>query len=182
MPQRTKIDLLPQKLRDWLRDSLEKQEFASYEDLAQELEHRLAEQNLAITISPSTLHRWGSEYRKQLDDLEKATRFVAMLRDKFGQDMESGFTEAILQMLQSQVVNLLLNPDRELQVEELTQLIGSVTRLSGAAINLKKYKQEIAEKAAKAADEVVNELSNTTGLTDEAAAKIRAAFLGIPNG
>lgn len=63
MPPPRKVDLLPEELRQWLHDALKARGFAGFEDLADELNAKLEDEGVALSIGKSALHAYSQEYQ-----------------------------------------------------------------------------------------------------------------------
>ncbi|MGR3466923.1 MAG: phage protein Gp27 family protein [Shimia sp.] len=63
MPPVRKVDLIPGKLRDWLHAELKARGFGGYEELADDLNAKLAEEGEELRIGKSALHSYGAEFR-----------------------------------------------------------------------------------------------------------------------
>lgn len=63
MPPPKKIALLPAEHRSWLAHEIRKRAFSGYEEIAAELNVRLADQGLDLHIGKSAIYLFGQELR-----------------------------------------------------------------------------------------------------------------------
>ncbi|WP_039017329.1 phage protein Gp27 family protein [Halocynthiibacter namhaensis] len=99
MPPVRKIDLLPRELRLWLQDELKERGFAGYEDLAESLNFRLAEEGLELTIGKSALHSYGQEFQTFAKMQEQASDEIRGFLEKASLKDEVDVTSALFQQL-----------------------------------------------------------------------------------
>ncbi|WP_109078935.1 DUF3486 family protein [Aggregatibacter kilianii] len=178
MPKRSTVKQLPQSVKDWLDAALVENNFSGYSALEDALKAR------GYDISRSAVHRYGQELERRLASVKASTEAAKIITDNISSD-KGAQSDAILEMIQSQVFNTLMKmedinaeDDPMKRLAALSFVGKNISPLIGASINLKKYQAEIkarAEAAAKEVDKVVKK----NGLTEETADQIRKQILGI---
>jgi cell fate (sporulation/competence/biofilm development) regulator YlbF (YheA/YmcA/DUF963 family) len=181
MPKPKKVDLLPQEIKRDLEAKLVEHGFADYVELSD----WLAEQG--YEISKSALHRYGTEFKEQLDKMQVVAHQTKAIIEAFPDD-EDITAQALSRLSQTQMFNLLqgINIDVVAQdlkygdnsVDKYTKLLGAMTKLNQGSLNLKKYVAEIKTKAKSVADEVSSTMIKG-GLSDTTVDEIRYRILGI---
>jgi len=76
MPPPRKVDLLPERLRDWLRGALQLHGFGSYEAITDELNAMLEAEGLELRLGKSSVHAYGQEYREFVKVQEEASAWA----------------------------------------------------------------------------------------------------------
>lgn len=178
MPKRSTVKALPQAVKEWLDAALLENNFSGYSELEAELKAR------GYDISRSAVHRYGQALERRLASIKASTEAAKIISENIGDD-KSSQSEAILEMVQSQVFEVLMKlesvKENEDPMERLAALsfVGkNISPLIGAAINLKRYRAQVKEKA-EAAAQAVETIVKKNGLTDETAEKIRQRILGV---
>lgn len=171
MPARSKVDQLPEDVREALEQRLIQQAFGGYEALAE----WLGEQGWAIT--KSSLHRWGSRFEDRVRTLKVATDQAKAICEA-NPDDDGAMADALMRLTQQKVFDVLLDLEVDPDDVDVTKLARVVSELSRGTVNLKRYQAEareriLAEQSAKL-DQVVRE----GGLTAKAAKTIRKDILG----
>jgi Protein of unknown function (DUF3486) len=181
VPKPKKVNLLPQEIKRNLEAKLVEHGFADYVELSD----WLAEQG--YEISKSALHRYGTEFKEQLDKMQVVAHQTKAIIEAFPDD-EDITAQALSRLSQTQMFNLLqgINIDVVAQdleygkdsVDKYTKLLGAMTKLNQGSLNLKKYVAEIKAKAKSVADEV-SDRALKGGLSDTTVDEIRHRILGI---
>ncbi|KOE63920.1 DUF3486 family protein [Aggregatibacter actinomycetemcomitans] len=178
MPKRSTVKQLPQAVKDWLDAALVENNFSGYSALQEALKVR------GYDISRSAVHRYGQALERRLASVKASTEAAKVISENISND-KGAHSDAILEMIQSQVFNTLMNLE-EIKEEDdpmkrlaaLSFVGKNISPLIGAGINLKKYQAEIKARAEAAAREV-DEVVKKNGLTEETADQIRKQILGI---
>lgn len=172
MPPRSKVLALPPEVKDALDRELVRRGFQDYEGLEAWLEER------GFNISKSSLNRYGQQFEDRLAMLRVATEQAKAIVEELGDD-GGAMGEALTAVAQEKAFQVLM----EMSVESIgdvdfDKLLRGVAQLNAASVQQKKWRAEVSRRAAAAASEV-EELAREGGLSDEAAAQIRAKILGI---
>ncbi|MBN6080066.1 DUF3486 family protein [Aggregatibacter actinomycetemcomitans] len=178
MPKRSTVKQLPQAVKDWLDAALVENNFSGYSALEEALKAR------GYDISRSAVHRYGQALERRLASVKASTEAAKVISENISND-KGAHSDAILEMIQSQVFNTLMNLE-EIKEEDdpmkrlaaLSFVGKNISPIIRASIDLKKYQAEIKARAEAAAREV-DEVVKKNGLTEETADQIRKQILGI---
>lgn len=99
MPPPRKVDLLPEELRDWLREALVARGFGDYERLAEDLNARLEAGGLELRIGKSALHVFGQEFREYAEAERRAKEEIRAFLTEQNLASEIDATKALFQQL-----------------------------------------------------------------------------------
>ena len=80
MPERSKVDQLPDEIKAWLDEHLVNNNFSGYVALSEELKSR------GYEISKSSLGRYGKAFEDRIEAIKKQTEMYKVLRDHVGDD------------------------------------------------------------------------------------------------
>lgn len=171
MPARSAVQQLPEEIRTELDRRLVASGFGGYEALSD----WLGEQGLEI--SKSSLHRYGSAFEKKLGALRIASQQAKAIAEAVGDD-QNAMGEALVNLAQEKAFNVLMEMDIDPEGQDFSKLTRSIAELNRAAVQQKKFAEEVRAKAQKVADEITAD-AGSKGLSPEFAAQIRAKVLGI---
>lgn len=148
MAPRSKVDVLPEEVRDELGRRLVANGFGGYE----ELEAWLAERG--HRIGKSSLHRWGSRFEDRLGALRQVTEQARVIVSETGDD-EGAVNEALIRLVQEKAFSLIMEMKVDPEEVDLPKLIRSIADISRASVNQKKWaKEERRKMAAEAAAKI----------------------------
>jgi predicted nucleotidyltransferase len=179
MPARSKIDLLPDAIRQELSRLLISGAFSDYEGITAWLNDQIRDLGLEISIvSRSAVHRFGQGLERAQKALKNSTEMAIALTDYAGDD--AGKTnDAVMRLYVDKLFHVLLDMEdldpEDVDFAKLGRVISQVTR---ASVNQKKWMSEMREKTKQAADDVVKVVKKG-GLSEETAETIRKKILGI---
>lgn len=142
MPPRSKVDLLPQPVREELNRRLLNGGFGGYE----KLEAWLLEQG--FEIGKSSLHRYGTQFESRLENLKLATEQARAIVDASPDD-EGAVNEALLRLTQERLFGLLLEAGEELTPKGLGAVTRAVADITRASVSQKKFAEEARSKLQK---------------------------------
>ncbi|MDO5625023.1 MAG: DUF3486 family protein [Pseudomonadota bacterium] len=142
MAARSKVQQLPDEVRQALEQRLIAGGFSDYVGLAE----WLAEQG--FEISKSSLHRWGSDFEDRVKALQLATHQARALAEAAPDD-EGKVNDALIRMAQEQLTRMLIGMRDEPSKGDLSKLTKSIADLARASVTQKRYAAE-ARKAARA--------------------------------
>lgn len=171
MPRRSSVELLPEDVRKWLDKALIDRSFSGYAALAEELEER------GFTISRSALQRHGSAFEAYLEKVKQASHKAAAIAEAMPDDAGQ-IGDAVTQMLQTKVMDLIVEMDVEAGDVKFTDLVQAVAKLNASSVQQKKWASEVKAKT-KAAAEAVTKVVREAGIPAALANDIRAQILGI---
>lgn len=171
MPRKSKVHALPEALKQWLDAALVEGNFSEYEQLAAELAKR------GHSIGKSSLHRYGQQFEERLQALRIATE-QARAVVAASPDEDDALNQALIRLTQEKLFALMVDLEVDPKKVDISKITRSIADLARSSTDAKKYANEVRAKAREAAEEVAATVKQA-GLTDEAAAAIRAKILGI---
>lgn len=187
MPPPRKVELLPPELRQWLHDWWKAKGFHGYEELAEELNFRLAEDGLELRIGKSALHAYGQEYEQFVKLQDEAGAWASQWLVDNDLSEEADRHRVLFQMLTSVAFKVLkaeLNKDGgEIKPQEL-HFLGKMMKdiMSSAGIReqlMVKERARIAAEERANAVEALDSARDELGLSSDVIVKLRREFLGV---
>lgn len=171
MPPRSKIDTLPEKVREELERRLIASGFGGYRGLADWLASQ------GFEISKSALHEWGQSFEDRVNALKVATQQARAIVEATPDD-EGAVIEALQRLVSEKLFQafmaLQIDPEKISQ-QSLGALTRAVADLARSTIAQKKYLADVREKGSA----VIDEMAKASGMSAEQAAAWRTKFLGI---
>ncbi len=171
MAARSTIETLPDDVRRALDRRLLDTGFSDYAALAAWLQEQ------GFTVSRSAAHRYGQKFETRLARLRLATEQARVITESLGDDA-GALGEALTAVAQEKTFQLLMDLDVEGQDISLDKLGTMISKLNATGVQQKRWAADMRARAAAAAD-AVETLVRQGGLSDDAAAQIRAKILGI---
>lgn len=171
MAQRSKIELLPDTVRDELNARLIGGAFAGYAELEDWL------RGIGFEIGKSSIHRYGTKLDQRMAELKSATEQAKALVQA-SPDESADMSEALMRLMQQKLFTVLMEMDVDADEVSLSAIAKAMGPLARASIALKQHQTATAERAAAAAD-TADQIAKRGGLSAEAAAELRSAILGI---
>lgn len=169
MGQKSKVDMLPEKIKTELNKRL-----VLGRDTLDTLMDWLHSQGCDI-VSRSGLHRYGQQFDSKLAAIKIATEQAKAVAEAASDD-EGAMNEALIRLVQQKSFDVLVNlQDEEVNLPKMGVMIA---KLSKASVDQKKWMAEVRQKAKATADEVVK-VAKKGGLSGEKAEEIRKKILGI---
>lgn len=177
MAPRSKVELLPAELKEWLDAKLIANAFSGYEALEQALNERLEAAGADFRVGKSSIHRYGSSFEDRIKSLklvsEQARAVVSAAPDE-----EDAVSQALIRMTQEKLFNVVLDMNVDPSKLNLAAVTRAIADLSRSSISNKKFAAEVKARTAAAADAVAT-MVKKAGLTPDAVAQIRSEILGI---
>lgn len=186
MPAPKKLDLIPRELREWLAEALEARGFGDIVALTEELNFRLQEEGVEVSIGKSAV----GDFSKALKDQREAMGLAETLLADMDIEKESDIHKVLMQLIATSAVQLIRSvreDDKHLEAKDLMAL-GRMLKdiMSSAGIREKLRDDErarIAREARAAAEVEMGERLETAaaeaGLTGDRLATIRNRVLGL---
>jgi hypothetical protein len=173
MPSNSKVDELPEEVKNWLDENLVKNNFSAYVALSEELKSR------GYDISKSSLGRYGKAFEDRIQAIKKQAEMYKILREQVGDD-EGAMTDGIIRQAQYMIGEVLnkMGP-MDLDDMDLPKLIRAIADLSRASVSQKKWMAEIKGRTKDAVAEVVK-VAKAEGLSAEGVKTMRETIMGIP--
>ncbi len=173
--QRSKVvTALPVELREQLDQKLITGSFSDYRGL----EAWLGEQG--FRISRGSLQRYGSAFERRMKTISIATKQAHALAEA-APDREGAMTDALVRLVQEKIFGVLVEAEG-IEDGQLTRIARAIADLGRATISQKKWAEEMRERLEKqkrAANEKIEGIKRTGGLSDEAYEAMRALLLDI---
>jgi hypothetical protein len=168
---RSKVDLLPEAVREDLNRRLVGSAFSGYEQLAD----WIAEQGFAI--SKSALHRYGERFEERIAALKSVTEQARVIVAESPDD-DNAVNDALLRLCQEKAYGLLMDMQVDPETVELPKLIRAIADMGRTSVTQKKWATQVREKS-KAAADAASKIAKKGGLSADAVAEIRKQILGI---
>lgn len=177
MPPRSKVEQLPDSIKQWLDAELIKGGFAGYELLEEEVNRRLVTAHADFKIGKSSLHRYGSQFEDRVKALKLVSEQAKALIDGSPDD-EDAVSQALIRMTQEKLFNVVLDLEVDPEKLNLSGITRAIADLSRASISGKRYAAEVKSRVLSAA-EAVTQITKKAGLGTDAVNAIRSQILGI---
>ena len=171
MARRSTVDLLPDDVRKWLDKALIDRSFSGYEALADDLAER------GFTISKSALHRHGQRFEDFLGKVREGAHRAAAIAEALPDDAGQ-VGDALTQMLQTQIMDVVVEMNVKPDDVKFTDLITAVAKLNASSVQQKQWAAKVKAQTREAA-KAVAEVARQGGLTPETVDAIRTKILGI---
>lgn len=177
MGQRSKIAALPAGVKAWLDKALFAGNFSGYEALEQALAER------GHTIGKSSINRYGQQLEAKLAAVRASTDAARIIAEAAPDDADQR-SAAVMSLVQTELFSVMMALQEAQTAEpgERIKLMGraaeSISKLSRASVNQKKWAEEVKTKVAAAADAAAR-IAKKGGLSDASVAEIRKKILGI---
>jgi len=171
MPAPSKVDQLPEDIRQALEQRLIGQAFSGYVSLSE----WLAEQGFEIT--KSSLQRWGSRFEDRVRALKVSTDQAKAIVAASPDD-EGAMSDALMRLTQERMFQVLLELEVDPDTIELPKLARAIADMNRSTITLRRYQTEVRARVAAAAERV-EKVGASAGITPETLARIRQEIYGV---
>lgn len=180
MPPRSKVQTLPDEVRDALNAKLIGNGFSGYVELASWLTKQ------GYEISRGSLQRYGSDlqasFEQAMGDVRRSIE-MAKASSESVRDDEGNLTDATVRIAQDCLLRVTValreaehTPEKAVSI--LAKVSHAVADLGRVGISLKKWQAEVRAKAEAAASQV-EKIAKKGGLNAAAVAEIRREILGV---
>lgn len=178
MSDMSKVRELPEEIRAELDRRLADSGFRGYVALERWLRSR------GFEIGKSSIHRYGQRLERSLAAVKASTEAARAIASAAPDDADER-SAAVMSILQTEIFNTLValqelrdedDPDQRLKT--LSRVTQAVSHLARASVSQKRWLVEVKARAEAAAKTAQN-IAKKGGLSEEAAAEIRRAILGI---
>lgn len=178
MSDMSKVKQLPAEIREELDRRLADSGFRGYVDLEAWLRTK------GFEIGKSSIHRYGKRLERTLAAVKASTEAARAIAAAAPDDADQR-SAAVMSLLQSQIFDTLValeelndedNPDQRLR--SLARVTQAVSHLARASVGQKRWLAEVTARA-EAAAKTAQSIAKKGGLSEDAAAEIRRAILGI---
>ncbi len=148
MPPRSKVDKLPDTVREDLERRLIKGGFSGYRELAQWLTDQ------GFEISKSSLHSWGQDFEDRVGALKRITAQARAIVLESPDD-DGAVNEALIRLTQERVFSLMMDLELDLIPAQLANVTKSVADLSRASVSQKRLMAEVRKRDSENLDAAV---------------------------
>ncbi len=185
MPKRSKLALLPESVREYVRATLISRSFSQYDALFAEVRELGRKLGVPPEDLPSktALHNFGSDLEHRLQAVKAATEAAASIVAAAPDD-EASLSTAVIGMIQTDIFNIIVklreadDADPVNRAKLLAKVAKDVATLTRAEVNLKRYRTEVREKVKSAADAVAK-IASKGGMSKALVAEMRNRILGV---
>jgi len=182
MPKPSLVSLLPQDLQSELDKKLISNGFSDYAGLACWLGEK------GFVISPSSIHRYGKDFKVKVENIKLLTAQAKAIVENTGDD-DNAVGDALSTLAQSKLFDLLLRFDIEAGLSgeddkggvDFLGLVRAVSQLNRSSVTVKKFREEMREKARQAMDMIKKEIKYKGGVSDQTIHDVEV-ILGIADG
>ncbi|MEQ5870232.1 DUF3486 family protein [Sagittula sp. NFXS13] len=191
MPPPKKIDLLPEQLREWLREELTLRGFGDILDVTEALNFRLEEEGLELSIGKSAV----GDFSKALKDQREAFAFADAMLSDLDIEAEGDLHRTLMQMIATSAIQMMRHvrdEDGHLDPKDLMSL-GRMLKdlMSSAGIREKlldsereRIRRDAIEEAQREAEERADATIETLrrdqpGLSVDTLTTMKRGFLGL---
>lgn len=178
MPKRSIVHTLPPAVKEWLDEALVENNFTGYAELEAALKTR------GYAISKSAVHRYGQALERRLASIKASTEAAKVISENISGEGNAQ-SDALLEMIQSEMMNVLINLEDAKQDEDPMKRLSTlsfvgknISPLISAGVNLRKYQAEVKARAKAAAAEI-EKIVKQGGLSEESSSEIRRKILGV---
>lgn len=172
MPPRSKVQALPEEVKQWLDAELVQNSFSQYSQLAQELRQR------GYHISKSSLHAYGQAFEERLKTIRLVTE-QARAVVQAAPDEDGAVNDALVRLTQEKMFAILMEMSVNPQEVDLPKMARAVAELGKAAVAQKRWQAEARKQALHDAAQEAAHAARSVGLTDDAVAQIQQRILGV---
>lgn len=170
MPRPSKCDLLPEEIKSELNQKLVEQAFSGYDDLSEWLE------GIGYEISKSAIHRYGKEFKVQLEAIKVATEQAKAIAEVCEDDANL-MGDALNRLAQQKAFRVLQEVEPADDID-FTRLVSAIATLNRSSSDGKKFKTQMQQQAKKMAEEV-EKVAHDGGLSADTISAIKSKILGI---
>ena len=170
MPQRNSVYNLPEDIKKELDLKLVDGHFSGYVDLERWL------RNKGFKVSKSSIHRYGSKFKKQLENIRLATEQAKIIATEC--DDENDMADALTRLAQEKMFNVLVELEDIPEDIELPKLVTAIATLNRSSVNVKKYQAEVRARVM-SAQEQVEKIGFKSGVPETVMDEIKNSMLGI---
>lgn len=183
MPAVSKIQQLPVEVKAWLDSQLVANAFGNYDDLTEQLNAKLANHELEMTVSRSGLGIYGKTLKDRIERIRSSTAAAKLLNETMD-DEGDALGMANVAMAQDLIFQLMNkydadDTDNPVNIKEISTLFRALGNISRASLPQKQWSKKIREELARKTAEAISEIQAEAGLSDQQFERVRAKFLGI---
>lgn len=170
MPQISVVYTLPDEVKKELDKKLVENHFSGYLELEKWLRGE------GYEISKSSIHRYGSKFKQQLEAIRIATEQAKVIAAE--SDDENDMADALSRLAQQKLFSVLVDMEEIPNDIELPKLVKAIATLNRSSVSIKKYQAEVRTKL-KAAEAEITKIGNRNGIQESVMETIKKSMLGI---
>lgn len=173
------IELLPDDIKQQVDRELVNRHFSQLDEILDFVNSLLTSRDLEMKISRAALGRY-SKHKLQplLDRIALSTKMAEAIANACPDD-QGNVNEAILRLAQERLFQKLVELEQDdVTAKDLASISQAIAQIVRASTGVKKYREEVREKALQVAGDVQSALKKG-GLSDDVAEAIRGKILGI---
>ena len=176
MPQRSRVEQLPEDLRAELDRRLSDAGFGNYQDLADWLTEQ------GYQISRSAVHRYGQRLERRMETIRASTEAARQIASA-APDEEDQRSAAVISLVQSDLFEAMLalqeaqDAEPGARVELLSKAGKAIADVSRASVSQKKYAAEVRRQTQEEAAERVEAAARAQGVPPENVDAMRQAIM-----
>lgn len=170
MPQVSAVYTLPEDVKKELDKKLVDNHFSGYLDLEKWLRGQ------GFEISKSSIHRYGSKFKQQLEGIRIATEQAKIIVAE--SDDENDMADALSRMAQEKLFKVLVDMEDIPDDIELPKLVKAIATLNRSSVSVKKYQSEVRQKI-RDAESQITKIGNSNGIKESVMEQIKKSMLGI---
>ena len=184
----SKVDLLPENIRDQLHEML-RQKSITQQEILDSINDLISDEGLPddLKLSRSGLNRYATQVEQVGASLRQMREATAALTAQLGDKPTGEVTKLILEMGRGQLFKLFMaqtkaqaaDPEAEVDVGMLKEAMLAAQRLESTAMQSHKREKEIRQAFAEEVAAKTEQIVTQAGLTKDTAAQIRREILGI---
>lgn len=175
MPPRSKVEALPDEVREELNRRLVGSAFSDYEAHAAWLAER------GFEIRKSSIHRYGAKFEDKCVALKMVTEQARAIVAESPDD-DNAVNEALIRLAQEKTFGVLMDMEIDPDQVQLPKLIRSIADMGRASVQQKKYQAETRKAALEDAATKVDKVGKAKGVSKETIELFRREILGIGEG
>ena len=172
MPRRSKVELLPDDVKEWLDKALVEGNFRDYRLLSELLRARGHE------ISKTCVHEYGQKFEDRLKALKMVTE-QARAVVQAAPDDDGAVNDALVRLTQEKLFSILLAMNVDPSKIDLAKLARAVADLGKASVAQKRWQVEARKQALEDAARVAGAAAKNAGLSAEFVETMRRDILGV---
>ena len=172
MPARSKVERLPEDVREELNRRLIDSGFSNYEEHSAWLAER------GYEIKKSSVHRYGGTFEERINSLKLVTEQARAIVSETPDD-DNAVNDSLIRLCQEKAFMLLRDLEIDPDTVDLPKLMRAIADMGRASVQQKKWAAEARKLALDEAAKTVEKVAKAEGLSDETIDLFRKKILGI---
>lgn len=114
---RSSVDKLPSEVKAWLDQQLSKSNFSNYNELTEQLNDKLECHDLELSISRSSLGRYGKKIKHRMQDMRRSAEIAKLMADSMSDD-EDAMSQATVGLAQDTIFQMMIGIREQMDADE----------------------------------------------------------------